>query len=99
MISREGDIIVVQGAVTVNNVVALTQQGIALLGGDRADILSVDLQQVTEVDSTAISMLLEWMREVNKKNRCLQFVHLPASLESLLQLYGVTDIISPISNQ
>lgn len=96
MIHRAGNTIVVQGPVTINNVVGLTKQGVALLENGN---LQVDLQQVTEVDSTAISMLFEWLREASKKNCHLQFVHLPANLESLVQLYGVTDFIASLSNQ
>ncbi len=95
MIRCEENTLVVQGAVTVSNVTALTQEGIALLNNDR---LLVDLQQVTEVDSTVISMLFEWLREANKKNCHLEFTRLPASIESLVQLYGVADIIKPLSN-
>lgn len=96
MIQRSGNTIVVQGPVNINNVVELTTQGLVLLDNDN---LQVDLQQVTEVDSTAISMLFEWLREAGKKNCHLQFVHLPASLESLMQLYGVTGFIAPSANQ
>lgn len=96
MIQRSGNTIVVQGHVNINNVVDLTIQGLALLDNGE---LQVDLQQVTEVDSTAISMLFEWLREANKKNCHLGFIHLPASLVSLMQLYGVTDFIAPSSHQ
>lgn len=85
-----------QGPVNIYNVVDLTEQGLALLDSGN---LQVDLQQVTEVDSTAISMLFEWLREANKKNCHLEFLHLSASLESLMQLYGVTDFIAPLSHQ
>ncbi|SFK46576.1 phospholipid transport system transporter-binding protein [Nitrosomonas aestuarii] len=95
MIRCEGNTLVVQGAVTVNNVTALTQEGIALLDHE---YMLVDLQQVIEVDSTVISMLFEWLREANKKNCHLEFIRLPASIESLVQLYGVNDIITPLSN-
>lgn len=95
MIQRTGNTIVVKGPVNINNVVDLTEQGLALLENGN---LQVDLQQITEVDSTVISMLFEWLREASKKNCHLQFVRLPASLESLMQLYGVTDFITPLSN-
>ena len=97
MIRREGNTLVVQGAVTVYNVAALTQQGIALFSNDVH--LQVDLRQVTEVDSTIISMLFEWLREANEMRCTLEFTHLPGSIESLMQLYGVADIIAPLSNQ
>ncbi|MCB1985752.1 MAG: STAS domain-containing protein [Burkholderiales bacterium] len=96
MLRREGNTIIVQGPVNINNVVDLTEKGLALLENGN---LQISLQQITEVDSTAVSMLLEWLREANKKNCRLEFIHLSASLESLMQLYGVTEFIIPLSNQ
>ena len=65
MLRREGNTIIVQGPVNINNVVDLTEKGLALLENGN---LQISLQQITEVDSTAVSMLLEWLREEKKKN-------------------------------
>lgn len=89
-IMREGDRIVLQGPVTIDFVVKLTRQGIALFENQS---LTVDLEGVTDVDSTIISMLLEWQRAAQKTKRSLQFIHLPESLKSLIQLYGVVELI------
>ena len=94
MIYREGDKLIVAGSVTVQNVVGLMQQGLKRLDSDH---LCVDLQKVTEVDSTAISMLFEWLRAAEKRNCRLEFIHFPQSLESLMQLYGVTPLLQPDS--
>ena len=93
-ISREGDRIVLQGPVTIDYVADLTRRGIALFDSQS---LTVDLAGVTEVDSTIISMLLEWLRTAQKTNRSLQFIHLPGNLRSLIQLYGVAELIPVIS--
>lgn len=93
-IDREGDRIIVDGAVTIDGVAALTKQGIALFD-DRS--LTVDLEKVTEVDSTIISMLLEWLRAMRKRGQSLQFINIPENIKSLIQLYGVTEII-PVSS-
>ncbi len=79
-----------QGEVTHDTVVELTQKGMAIL--DQSQVL-VDLHAVTEMDSTIISMLLEWLRAADRQGNTLQFVNLPASLESLIQLYGVAELI------
>ena len=91
MIYRDGDTLVVEGEVTVSNVTGLTRQGIELLS---SNLLRVDLQKVTEVDSTVISMLFECRRAADRKGCQLKFVHFPASLESLMQLYDVTSILA-----
>lgn len=90
MIFRDGDRVVMNGPVTIDNVVMLTQNGIALFD-DR--IVTIDLEKVTEVDSTIISMLLEWLRATRRNRHPLQFVNMPESLKSLIQLYGVEELI------
>ncbi len=80
----------VQGSVTIENVVVMTQRGMALFDQPRRVI---DLEKITDVDSTVISMMLEWMRTAHKKGCQLQFVNLPENLKSLVQLYGIADLI------
>lgn len=96
MVSCEGDRIIVQGSVTIDNVVAITQQGVALFDEHH---WVIDLNKVTGVDSTIISMLLEWLRAARQKGYLLQFINMPASLESLIQLYGVAELIPVPVNQ
>ena len=90
MIFREGNRMIVQGAVTIDSVVMLTKTGIALFDDQP---LTIDLDQVTEVDSTIVSMLLEWLRATQKNNQALHVVNMPGSLKSLIQLYGITELI------
>lgn len=90
MIVREGSVIKVEGAVTVDNVSALTTQGATLLDHQR---LTVDLAAVGEIDSSIVSMLLEWLRVANQHNGRIQFINQSQSLKSLVQLYGVAEFI------
>ena len=90
MILRDGDKLSVQGPITIANVVDVIEQGINLF--DRSDLI-IDLAQVTEVDSSAVSMLLEWQRKAQKNNRRLRFSNMPESLKNLAQLYGVAELV------
>lgn len=90
MIAREGDRIRVDGPITVANVRAMLEAGDPLLAGARV----VDLGAVTEVDSSAISLLLEWQRRAQRAGSPLRFENLPANMQSLAQLYGVSDLIA-----
>jgi phospholipid transport system transporter-binding protein len=54
----------------------------------------LDFKAVTDVDTTAISLILEWKRRAKKENQSLKFVNLPANLNSLAALYGVTELIN-----
>ena len=96
IVFRDADKIIVQGRVTIDNVVKLTQDGIALFDDHP---LTIDLDKVTEVDSTIISMLLEWLRATRKNTYPLQFINMPESLKSLIQLYDVVELIPIPVNQ
>jgi len=80
----------VQGPVTANNVVSLLAQGAERFTGPR---VTVDFSGVTEVDSSALSLLLEWRREAVRNGREIRYRNLPASLKSLAELYGVTELL------
>ena len=60
----------------------------------KAPTLTVDLAGVTEVDSTAVSLLLEWRRAAQREKRAIDYVNYPANLKSLIQLYGVSELLN-----
>jgi phospholipid transport system transporter-binding protein len=91
MILREGNKINIHGPVVIDNAVAMTKQGVALLTGGH---LTVDFSKVEKVDSSIVSMLLEWLREANRLGCQLHFVNVSESLKSLIQLYGVAELFS-----
>jgi phospholipid transport system transporter-binding protein len=45
------------------------------------------------VDSSAVSLLLGWMRVARQKNHELQIESLPESMVSLAGLYGVSELL------
>jgi phospholipid transport system transporter-binding protein len=55
---------------------------------------TIDFAKVTDIDTSTISLILEWRRRAQKENQALNFVNLPANLISLTQLYGVADLIN-----
>ena len=91
MISADGDRYRLQGSVTMANVTATLAEGERLF--DRSHVV-VDLAGVTEVDSSAVSLLLEWQRNAAARNRQIEFVNLPSNLKSLIELYGVSGLIN-----
>lgn len=54
----------------------------------------VDFAKVVEVDTAAVSLILEWQRRAAAEGKQVSFEHLPKSLNSLTALYGVDDMIS-----
>lgn len=82
------------GPVTLANVNGVLAEGArAFKGPSLTAALTVDLAGVTEVDSTAVSLLLEWRRAAQREKRAIEFVNYPANLKSLIQLYGVTELL------
>jgi phospholipid transport system transporter-binding protein len=91
MIVREGDHVNVSGALTIENAAAVATAGKQELHADTV----FDLTAVTEVDSTALSVLFEWRRAAKERNVQVSFHNLPASMQSLAALYGVADLVAP----
>ena len=90
MISCEGGRCTVEGPITMGNVTTVLAESSKLFA---ASIVVVDLSGVTDVDSAAVSLLLEWRREAAKANRRIDYANVPANLKSLAELYGVSHLI------
>ena len=89
MIVRENMHYVIEGPVTLDNVADLLAEG----GSFEGENLVCDLARVIMVDSSALSLLLEWRRLFKGSGRQISFINLSQSLRSLAELYGVTDLI------
>lgn len=59
-----------------------------------ADNTTVDFAGVEDIDTTAVSLILEWKRRAAREGQLLVFVNLPSNLSSLVQLYDVAELIS-----
>ncbi len=90
MITKDGKCYRVQGPVTMANATSILVESAKLFDHEA---LVVDLSEVEEVDSSAVSLMLQWIREARQRNQSLVFTHLPKNLISLATLYGVQDII------
>jgi phospholipid transport system transporter-binding protein len=55
---------------------------------------TIDFAQVTDIDTSTISLILEWKRRARRENQAIKLANLPANLNSLTQLYGVADLIN-----
>ena len=90
MIVRDGSRLRVQGAVTMGNVKSLLEAGLQQLG---PELKEVDFSGLKEVDSSAISMVIEWLRVSQSRNLQLRIVNMPENMKSLAALYGVLELI------
>ena len=79
------------GPVTMRTVTGGLEESQRLFNGSR---VVIDLSGVTELDSAAVSLLLEWRRGARAANRELEFINIPANLTSLADLYGVSELLA-----
>jgi phospholipid transport system transporter-binding protein len=78
---------------TLPGVIAESEKFVART--DLPERVRIDFSGVTNVDSSAVALLLEWRRRAHERNVALDFVKLPPNLLALAQLYGVAEIIQP----
>lgn len=90
MIRREGGRIVISGSVTLANVAGIMEEGRRHLD---EGVKTVDVGEVSELDSSLLAMLLSWLREAKARERQLEFANLPESLQTLARLYGVEALL------
>ena len=93
MIVRDGYRLRVQGAINMSNVKSLLEVGLQQLN---PELKEIDFSGLEEVDSSAISMILEWLRVSQSRHLQLSVVNMPENMKSLASLYGVLELI-PIS--
>jgi phospholipid transport system transporter-binding protein len=92
VIKLDGNVMQVKGRLTLETSPALFNQGLPTLEGGAE--LVVDLGEVEAVDSSAISLMLAWLRLAQAKQVKLSFANVPPNLISLANLYSVTEILS-----
>lgn len=96
LIEQQGRKLIVHSAMTVETATALLDQSLPLL--TRGQSLELDLSEVSDADSSAISVMLEWLRVANSRQVQLKYSGLPPSLLSLASLYGVLEMIPQGAN-
>ena len=90
MIKQEGDRLLLQGPVTIGTVSALLAQVRTLLAPGAAVL---DFAQVSEVDSAAVALALECLREARKRKLPLSLANMPEAMQHLAELYAVSELL------
>ena len=78
------------GPITLDNVVRVLEEGRRHIA---EGVRSVDLAEVTEMDSALLAMLLAWLRDAHAHKRELTIANLPESLQTIARLYGVEQLL------
>lgn len=90
MIAMTGERMQVSGDVTMSTASALFAEGLKSVGNNT---LVIDLSQLGKVDSSAVSLMLVWLRAAKRNQVKLRFEKVPANLLSLASLYGVAELL------
>lgn len=61
------------------------------------DTIEIDFSGLEKVDSSAVSLMLAWMREAQLNKASLRFTNVPDNLSSLAKLYGVAELLTLVS--
>ncbi|MBK7676870.1 STAS domain-containing protein [Accumulibacter sp.] len=64
-----------------------------LPAGAQHELTLLDLSAVREIDSSALSVILAWLRTAGERGVVLRIVSPPASLISLATLYGLCELL------
>lgn len=90
MSAAAANVLRLDGRITMRTAEAWRARGREQLrGGD----LEVDFAAVTEADSSALALLLDWMRVARNSGQVLRPRGVPEGLRSLAALYGIDDLL------
>ncbi len=90
MIERQADRLRVAAPMVMANARGLLDAGRSAFKETRE---MVDLGAVTDIDSSAVAVLLAWLRMAEGAGITLSFTNAPAAVRSLADLYGVTELL------
>ena len=95
-----GEVLKIEGALNFASMPRLLAESSAYtLQANLPDCLAIDFSNVTDIDSSAVSLLLHWRREALRLDKALRYIHVPPNLLSLAELYGVDMLIHCPSQQ
>jgi phospholipid transport system transporter-binding protein len=55
--------------------------------------ISIDLAGVTRSDSAGLALLIEWLRESERRGKSITFLNMPAQMQSIARVCGLDGIL------
>jgi phospholipid transport system transporter-binding protein len=90
MIERRGERLVIMAPLVMDNARELLEAGRALMVPGS---VVFDLAEVTEADSSAVALMLAWVRSAGVSRSTVSFANIPEGVRSLTELYSVVDLL------
>lgn len=91
MLDLQNNHLKLTGAIVIDSVGKLLESG---HGHCAANNVTLDFSGATELDSSALALILEYRRAAEATGKRISISNFPASLKTLADLYGVTDLIA-----
>jgi len=92
-VSEKSEIVVqLSGRLTLETATSWFNKGLQIKEG-QSDLV-IDFARVEAVDSSAVSLMLAWLRTAQIKKVKLSFTNVPDNLLSLANLYGVAESLA-----
>jgi Predicted NTP binding protein (contains STAS domain) len=89
--SADNDTWFCRGALTLNNAAAALKQSESLpLPASGV----VDFGETTDIDSTALAVMLALVRRAQHEHKTLAFRSVPSTLQTLAHVYGIDELFS-----
>jgi phospholipid transport system transporter-binding protein len=58
------------------------------------DTIRIDLAGVTRADSAGLALLVEWLRESERRNNTIHFLNMPEQMRSIARVCGLERILA-----
>ena len=72
---------------------AMAVKGAVLAAAARGDA-ELDFADVVSADSSAVAVVLAWVRRLQAQNLTPVLRHVPSKMTALMELYGVTELLN-----
>lgn len=90
-IAIDNNTLKILGELTFDTVVQLRNQGEQQI--KKIDNVQIDFTEVTKCDSSALVLMLAWMRAAKSSGNKLRFISIPKELLAVAKLYGINEFL------
>jgi phospholipid transport system transporter-binding protein len=90
----EGTGWLLSGVVVTRTVLPLISQGRDCIDTASDAVMTVDLSGITESDSAAVALLIDWVRYAHRRQKQLVFTNMPGPMHDVVQVSGLEKILS-----
>lgn len=84
------------GQISMSNAPEILRRGTEFLEQNGGAV--IDFSAVERVDSSIISVMLEWLRLAKSLNRPLEFHNLRCNIRALADMYGVSEFLPLVAS-